>query len=175
MIEILDNLDVLKMQSWKLSDLQMAGVAYGSEAFDFPLERVSQVTLAPIVKSSSWYRDIGARYYDEIGKELALDQVIENVIQTKGVLHFEGGISFKIENGKVSGFAIYGNLLRHFDSLKTYENCLNAFGRPDKIDRKEAYGDLMGFELYFTNKEMLVSWDSMDDRVSLINLGKFNE
>lgn len=174
MIEILKDLDVLKTRNWMLSDIQMAGVAFGSDVIDFPRERVTEVTLAPIIKKSSWDRDTGSKYYDCSGDELSQDQVIEDAIQNKGILHFVEGISFKIEEKKVLGFAIYGGILRYFDSLKTYENCLKAFGRPDRMDRKEAYGDLMGYNNYYTKHEMLVSWDSWDERISLLNLGNYH-
>ncbi|MFD7554498.1 hypothetical protein ACFV9E_08145 [Streptomyces sp. NPDC059835] len=57
--------------------------------------------------------------------------------------------------------------------LKSYEEFLAVFGRPDRMRENETYGDLMSYETYYWGAQKHVRWDVWEDRVSFINLGDF--
>ncbi|MEZ6138900.1 MAG: hypothetical protein R3C53_28780 [Pirellulaceae bacterium] len=174
MIEILDNLDVLTQPVLDLSKLSLDGVHFGSGVAHFPRQKITELTFAKIVQSSRSGTNIEPEYRDADDCLLALDEVIDSVFRDDGIAHFSSKLSFKIAAGKIVGFAIYGDQLRYFSDIKSLDECLQRFGKPDRVQKKEAYGDVMGFDIYYFASRKLVSWDSWDDRVSLINLGSYN-
>lgn len=122
MIEILENFEILKSSSLELDNLSLAGVKYGSDVNEFPFEKITEITLAPIVKGSSWSKAEGSRYYDENENELSKAEVIHNVVQEGGVFHFYEKISFVVKNGKIREFSIYGAHKDYYITLKTLSN-----------------------------------------------------
>jgi hypothetical protein len=162
---------LLKSSTHLLEDLSLCGVPYGCEASQFPVERVSQVTLAPIVQSFSWSSELGASYQDANGRTLSLSEVIKNAIQFSGTLHFPENVSFGFKNGRVSSFALYGTSLYVFRYIKSYAHFVNEFEAADVVIRKETFGDLMGYEHYYKKSRKLASWDEMGKKVALINFG----
>jgi hypothetical protein len=173
-IEILDHLDVLTEPVLDLITLSLDGVEFGSSVDSFPRQKITGLTFAKIVHSSRSGTNIEPEYRDADDRLLALDEVIDSIFRDDGIAHFSSKISFKIAAGKIVGFAIYGKQLGHFSDLNSHDECLRRFGRPDRVQKNEAYGDLMGFDNYYFASRKLVSWDSWDNRVSLINLGSYD-
>lgn len=173
-IEILDQLDVLAEPVLELSTLSLDGVQFGSSVNSFPRKKITELTFAKIVHSSRSGTDIEPEYRDADGRLLALDEVIDSVFRDDGIAHFSSKISFKIAAEQIVGFAIYGKQLGHFSDIKSHDECLQRFGRPDRLQKKESHGDLMGFDYYYFASRKLVSWDSWGRRVTLINLGSFD-
>jgi hypothetical protein len=173
MIEILSDLEILTKPVLDLDTLQLDGVPFGSDTRSFPRGKITDVTFSPIVRRYQAGTGVETGYFDEHGRALSLDEVIDSVINTGGMIHFGNKISFKIIDGKIRGFALYGDHLRHFDYIKSYEDCLAAFGPPSRTQANEAYGDLMGYDIYYYGSQKHVGWDSVDNCVSLINLGDY--
>ena len=171
MLEILEDLSVLKSPALRLTDLALAGVSHGCEARDFPVARVVEVSLAPIVKSGSWSREQGHVYKDEGGRELELSEVIANAFEYGGVLHFQEKVSFRLESGRVVGFSIYGSHLDEFSYIKSQEQLVREFGQPDVLKPNEAYGDLMGYYNSYHASQKFVAWDDWKKKIYVISLG----
>jgi hypothetical protein len=171
-LDLLENPECLRSPDLRLEEVALRGVPYGCSASEFPVALVSQVTLAPIVKSSSWSHEQGASYRDAAGQVLSLSDVISNALQFGGVLHFPEDLSFKFDNGRVAGFALYGKSLNFFQYLESYAQFVKEFGVADIVQAKEAYGDLMGYEHYYEKCQKFVEWDEMSKRgLILINFG----
>ena len=98
MSELFANEVLLRSSTLRVEELSLLGVPYGCEAKNFPAERVCQVTLAPIVQSTSWSQENGASYQDANSQTLHLSDVITNAMQEHGVLHFPEGVSFGFKN-----------------------------------------------------------------------------
>jgi len=171
LIELLENMDVLKSSSLRLDDLALAGVPYGCAEVEFPTNQVTQVTLAPIIKSSSWTSSEGAKYKDDDGRELALGDVIRNAFSEGGILHFASKVSFRISEGRVTGFAIFGSQLEAFRSIRSQEQLVREFGKPDLVQPNEAYGDLMGYFNFYDTPKRWVSWDDWQKRIAGVSVG----
>ncbi|MEU7613709.1 hypothetical protein [Micromonospora sp. NPDC049204] len=93
------------------------------------------------------------------------------------MLHIAGNMSYKIAGGTVVGFAFYAaerGPLAHFSSLRSYEEFLNEFGTPDRVENHEAYGDLLGYHNYYWGSKKQAYWDSWDERLSSVNLGDYD-
>jgi hypothetical protein len=115
-------LDVLRWPQVGPDGSALAGVGFGSKTSDFPFARVVEVSLAPIVKQESHSRDHGHTYRDAAGRELSLAEVIADAVAHGGVLHFGEKISFRIKDGVVAGFAIYGAHLDAFQYINRKTN-----------------------------------------------------
>ncbi|USA52308.1 hypothetical protein NDN13_12555 [Acinetobacter sp. C32I] len=159
MIEILENFEILKSSSLELDNLSLAGVKYGSDVNEFPFEKITDITLAPIVKGSSWSKAEGSRYYDENENELSKAEVINNVVQEGGVFHFYEKISFVVKNGKIREFSIYGAHKDYYSYIKNFEQFEEEFGKPEKMEITQAYGDMMNYKCFYNNGKNLVVWD----------------
>jgi hypothetical protein len=171
MLDLLEHMDLLKSPRLQLENLALCGVHFGSVAREFPVHLVSEVTLAPIVVSSSWSLDRGSVYRDASGKELAKAEVIASVVESGGILHFPEKVSFKIEEGRVVGFSIYGTHLDAFQHIKSNEQLVAEFGKADVVLVNEAHGDLMGYEHYYAVGGKCVTWDEWKKKIVVINLG----
>jgi hypothetical protein len=171
MRDLFENSQLLRSSELRLEELSLCGVPYGCLARDFPVKKVSEVTLAPIVASSSWSTELGARYLDAGGRTLPLSEVIANAIEFSGVLHFPEGVSFGFETGRVQSFALYGASLNLFRHITSYTQFVKEFGTPDVAAPKEAFGDLMGYENYYKKCRKFVEWDEMGKKLSVINFG----
>lgn len=167
-IEILDNLDVLTKPSIDLTLLSLDGVQFGSHVSVFPRHKIITLTLAKIVALNA-----GGQDYDSTGRLLTRNEVIDSVFCDGGIAHLESELSYKIANGHVVGFAIYGDQLKHFNYIKTYEQCVQCFGKPDLVRKDEAYGDLMGYYNYYYKSQKCVHWDSLINRIYMINIGNY--
>ena len=174
MREILLDLELLKSPILHLPDLQLDGVPFGVTTDSFPRHKITEVSFSPIVARSCSGTDIKLEYYDSAGQQLSFDAVIDSVIATNGIVHFPSKISFKIAAGRVVGFALYGDHLRRFEYLRTYEDFCAAFGSADRVVVNEAYGDLMGYDHFFFQSRKHVAWDAFAERVNLINLGEYD-
>jgi hypothetical protein len=168
-LEILDDIRVLQRRELDPTRLSLAGIAFGAESSVIARDRIREVTLSPLVASVRG----GTEYYDKDGRGLSMDQVIDSVVQGSGIVHFQEKISFKIVASRVAGFALYGEHLRAFDDLTTYEAFSDAFGAPDRLVKDEAYGDLMGYTHYYYRSRKCVDWDAFSPRVALVNLGAY--
>lgn len=171
--EILSNLQVLRAPILDLETLLLDGVAFGSDTRGFPRHNIVEVTGSPLVRGSRSGTNIEAEYWGADGQRLSLDEVIDSVINADGMVHFKNKFGFKIASGKVVGFALYGDQLRHFDYLKSYEDLLRAFQKPDRVWTNEVDGDLMGYHNYYYGSRKCVAWDSFGEQVFLINLGDY--
>lgn len=123
-IEILDQLDVLAEPVLELETLSLAGIPYGSRAADsVDRDRISQVTLSPIVHGYRGGASIEPAYHGADGGRLTLDEVIDSVIGAHGILHLPGKVSVRVAGGRVVGFALYGasrGPLAHLGVLTSY-------------------------------------------------------
>lgn len=171
MLDLLENMPLLKSPNLRLEDLALRGIPYGCAASDFPVSLVSQVTLAPIVKRSSWSTESGAIYQDENGNKLSLSEVIANALQFGGTLHLPEGISFGFQGGRVTRLAIYGEKLEFFRYIKSYQQFTDEFGKPDSVVTEDAHGDLMGYKHYYAECKKVVIWDEFKRRLVVINFG----
>ena len=174
MLELLADLDLLREAALDLTSLQMDGVAFAASTAQLPRNKITEVNFSPIVVRSRSGTNIKPEYFDSAGRQLSMDEVIDSVIDSAGIVHFASKISFKIRAGRVVGFALYGDHLRHFDGLKTYEEFGRAFGVADRIVENKAYGDLMGYDHYYFRSRKHVAWSEFDSHVSLINLGDYD-
>jgi hypothetical protein len=176
-IEILDHLDVLAQPDLDLRTLSLTGAPYGSTVADaIARHRITEVSFSPIVHRSVSGTGIDSEYYGENGRRLLLDEVIDSVIDTDGMVHFADKVSYKILGGAVVGFALYGanrGHLAHFGFLRSYEEFLAAFGTPDRVEVSQAFGDLLGYHNYYWGSRKQVYWDSGDERLSSVNLGDY--
>ena len=159
MIEILDQLDILARPELDLSTLSLAGVHFGARAADaIPRDRVTQVTPANAIP-----------YYGAVGQRPDGDAEIVD-----GTVHFAGQLSFKVAGGLVVGFTLYGEAqLDHFREIATYEDFLVRFGTPDRIEKREAFGDLLGYRNYYDRSRKQVYWDHKAGRLAQISLGAY--
>ena len=173
MHELLNDIGVLRVPVLDLVELRLAGVDFGASARSIPRDKIREVTFSPIVVRSSG-SGLKSDHFDAAGRRLSAAQVIDSVMDASGILHFENQVSFKIVSGLVAGFALYGERLRHFDYLESYEDFQAAFGPADRVITEEAYGDLMGYKHYYFRSRKLVSWTAFQDRIRLINLGEFD-
>jgi hypothetical protein len=172
-IEILADLDVLRRPKLTLGELSLDGVPFGAKGRAIPRDRIVEVSGSPLVYSSHSGTAIRPQYFDEAGRELPLDRVIDSVIDSNGMLHFANKISFKIIGGEVVGFAIYGPQRHVFGTLEGPDDVIAVFGTPDRSRENSAYGDLMGWDFYYDGSRKQVSWDAFDRRIHLINLGDY--
>jgi hypothetical protein len=173
-IEILDNLDVLYQPRLDLAAIGMGGIAMGAPATSVPRDMVTEAQSAIVAR----YRGgttIESEYYDADERRLTLDEVIDHTARSDGFLYCADKLTYKVRTGVVVGFALYGPHLSHFAHLTSYDDVLAAFGKPDRAERNEAYGDLMGYVNYYSGARKCVKWDAWDHRVSLINLGDFED
>ncbi|KFU76418.1 hypothetical protein SAMN04489729_8335 [Amycolatopsis lurida] len=178
MIEILDDLDVLTRPDVDPRELSLAGACYGSKAADtVARDSVIEVTLSPIVHRSIGGSGRATEYYGADGELLSREEVVENAVETEGIVHFSGKFSYRIVGGTVSGFAFYGGergLLAHFGHLRSRDEFLDLFGTPDLVEESVDCGELMGYRHRYRTAGKQVFWDSWDDRVSWLNIGDFD-
>lgn len=174
MIEILDNPDVLTRPHLDLATVEMGGISLGSAAADVPRHDIVEALSSVVARYRGGTGDEG-EYRDHDGRRLTFDEVLDHTVRADGFLHRADKVSYKIHAGTVVGFALYGedHHLSHFAALTSYETFLAAFGTPDRVREDEAYGDLMGYDLYYWGARKHVRWDAWDNRVCLINLGDF--
>jgi hypothetical protein len=172
-VELLENIDVLRHRALYLSSLRLAGVAFGARGREIPRAAIVDVSGSPIVSRSSSGTTIAPRYWDAAGNVLSRDEVIDSVIDADGTVHVEPNLSFKLVGGRVMGFALYSSHLARLGSPKTYDDLIGTFGTPDRERELVTFGDLMGYDLYFETARKQVCWDAIDQRVYLVNLGDY--
>lgn len=154
-IEILDQLDVLARPELDLSTLSLRGVHLGARVAAVPQDRVARVTLAD-------------GYYGAVGQHATADEV------TDGVIHLLDKVSFKVTEGVVVGFTLYGEEhLGHFAAISTYEDFLVRFGTPDRIEKSEAFGALRGYRNFYWRSAKQAYWDNGSGRLALLSLGDY--
>lgn len=173
----MDQLDILTEPVLELETLSLAGIPYGSRAADsVDRDRISQVTLSPIVHGYRGGAGIEPEYHGADGGRLTLDEVIDSVIGAHGILHLPGQVSVRVAGGRVVGFALYGasrGPLAHFGFLTSYADFLTTFGTPDRATRREVHNDLLGYDNYYWGARKQAHWDSFFDELSLVNLGGY--
>lgn len=173
MIEILENLDVLTRRHLDLAMLTMGTVAFGSPATSIPRNRVVNAAASIVARARSG-TNIDPEFYDDDGRRLTLDEVVDHVISSDGLLYLAGKLTYKVRAGIVIGFALYGSHLDHFSGLSSYEQFLSLFGAPDQVTTiDEPGGGPMIYHNRYWDSRKLVAWDEWDRRVSLANLGEF--
>jgi hypothetical protein len=106
-----------------------------------------------------------------MGRDLSLAEVIADVVAHGGVLHFGEKVSFRIEDGVVAGFAIYGAHLDAFQYIKSQDQLVKEFGKPDTVETNEAYGDLMGYLNFWNDSQKFVAWDDWKKKIYVVNFG----
>ncbi|MEV4515758.1 hypothetical protein AB0K00_43240 [Dactylosporangium sp. NPDC049525] len=181
MIEILDDLGVLARRNLDPATLSLSGVPFGATAATaVPRHRITEVTGSPIVHRSRTGDAIESEYYGADDRRLPLDEVIDSVMQTAGMVHFAGRFSYKIVDGAVVGFALYGaerGHLAHFGFLRSYERFLAEFGAPDRAEESRTYGDLLGYHNYYWHSRKQVYWDAWGEdgsgQLSSVSLGDY--
>ena len=171
MQDLFENPQLLKSSDLKLEEVCLCGIPYGCDGRDFPVERVREVTLAPIVQSSTSSGEFGASYKDASGQPLALSDVVANAIQFSGILHLPENVSFGFRDGRVNRFALYGTSLHLFRYIKSHTQFVEEFGVADTVTPKEAFGDLMGYVHYYQRAQKIVEWDEMGKKIVIINFG----
>lgn len=58
-----------------------------------------------------------------------------------------------------------------FAQIKTFEALLAEFGEPDITLVDEAYGDHMGYTIYYNQSKKLMVWDSWANSLSSVRFG----
>lgn len=155
MIEILDQLDVLARPELDLSTLSLGGVRFGAPASAVPRDRIAHVTVAD-----------GS--YGAVCRREAGDPI------TDGVVHLVDKTSFKVTQGIVVGFTLYGeDHLAHFAAIDSYEDFLVRFGTPDRIEKSEAFGALRGYRNYYWRSAKQAYWVNGSARLALLSLGRY--
>jgi hypothetical protein len=155
MIEILDQLDVLARPELDLSALSLSGVPFGAPASALPCDRIAHVTVAH-----------GS--YGAVRRHDTRDRI------TDGVVHLVDKVSFKVTQGIVVGFTLYGeDHLIHVARIDTYEEFLVRFGTPDRIEKCEAFGALRGYRNYYWRSAKQAYWENGSGRLALLSLGRY--
>lgn len=170
--ELLENPYLLLEPTLDLSTLQIEQIPYGANGIVIPRHRIVNVGGSSIVHRYGGMTG-APTFFDKDEQQLAMADVIESVVLGRGMIYLDSKISFKLMEGKVVGFAMYGPLLDYFSYLTTYADFCAAFGAPDRMKTTEAYGDLMGYSHYYFGSRKCVYWDEVDSRVSLINVGAY--
>ena len=171
MLDLFENPQLLRSSDLKLGELSLCGIPYGCDGSEFPVEQVIEVTLAPIVQSSTSSKEFGASYWNASGQTLSLSDVVANAIQFNGILHLPENVSFGFKDGRVNRFALYGTSLHVFRHIKSHIQFVEEFGVAGTVTPKEAFGDLMGYEHYYQRAQKFVDWDEMGKKIALINFG----
>jgi hypothetical protein len=172
-IEILANMDVLKRSVLALQELMLDGVAFGAPGRTIDRRKIAEISFSPLVKKSVSGTNIEAEYYDAAGTKLSHDVVIDSVIDANGALHVPANFSYKIVNGVIEGFSLYGPQLAAFGKLESPEAVIAMFGQPDRTRVNVTYGDLMGHDFYYAASRKQVCWDAWDHRIQCITLGDY--
>ena len=173
MVELLDNIDVLRGKALYLSTLSLAGVRFGERGREIPRSAIVEVSGSPLVAGSSTGTSIAPTYWDAAGTIVPFDEVIDSVLDGDGLIHLESQVSFKIVAGRIMGFSLYGPHLAGLGHPRTYDDLIETFGIPDRERERITFGDLMGYDLYFEVSRKQVSWDAIEHRVYLVNLGDY--
>ncbi|HEX6360764.1 hypothetical protein [Actinophytocola sp.] len=177
MIEILDNLRLLTRPHLDPRTLSLAGVPFGAKASDnIDRHKITEV-ISPIVHRTANRRGAEPEFYDREGRRLTFGDLIDDVFDGEGMVHFADRTSYKIVNGRVVGFALYGaekGYLSQFGFLKSYNDFLELFGRPDLVEEHTDLGELMGYRNYYWYSSKQAYWDSWDEQLTLVNLGAYN-
>lgn len=175
MPEILENFEILMRRNIDLDTLSLGGVAYGSDVSEFPFERISEITLAKIVESTSYSDIAGYSYYDENDQELEKSEVIDSVIEDGGVFHFSEKIGFFINEGKVNGFSIYGGHEGFFRHLSNFEIFIQEFGNPDELKTTMAYGNGFTKKCLYRGCKKLIVWNVASQEIVCFVLGDITD
>lgn len=122
----------------------------------FVIGRIDRMTMRVRDKYHVWHLE---RIWEATRDLPVFDVDIESLKHLDAVCWFDNG--FKATR------------LDHFKFIRSYKQCLQHFGQPDRVRTDEAYGDLMGYDNYYYGSRKLVKWDSYRNRVSLINLGTY--
>ncbi|WP_031073101.1 hypothetical protein [Streptomyces sp. NRRL WC-3742] len=174
MIEILTDMGLLTQPLIDLETVQMAGVALGAPATGVPIHRIVSAQFPTVARH---WDGIGldGEYFDSDNRPMTLEDVVAATTEADGFLHCGDQLAYKVQTGRVVGFAISGSHLSHFAHLTTYDQMLAAFGQPDRIREAGAYGDLVTYGNYYRAARKQVRWNELERRVDLINLGAFEE
>lgn len=173
MVELFENVDILRQKAIYLSSLSLAGVGFGARGREIPRDAIVEVSGSPLVARSSTGTNIAPTYWDAAGNVVPFDDVIDSVIDGDGMIHLEPKVSFKLVAGRVMGFSLYGPHLAGLGHPKTYDDLIAIFGEPDRERERLTFGDLMGYDLYYEVARKQVSWDAIDQRVFLVCLGDY--
>jgi hypothetical protein len=173
MRDLLDDIEILRTPALDLCDLSVGGVLFGAAAAEISRATVTEVTLARIVALTRGGTDGYPEYFAADGRTLTLEEVLDSVVASDGVVHLAERISFLIAGARVDGFCFWGSHLRRFDYLKTYAQFLAAFGAGDRVVPEVVYGDVTTYDHYYFGSRKHVSWDAVGDRISSISIGGF--
>jgi hypothetical protein len=177
MIEILDNLRLLSRPHLDPRTLSLAGVPYGAKASD-AIDRHKIIEVgSPIVQRMVTPSGAAPEFYDREGRRLSFAELIDNVFEGDGSLHFADRTSYKVAGGRVVGFALYGaegGYLSEFSFLGSYGDFLELFGPPDLVEENIDFGELMGYRNFYWYSSKQAYWDSWDEQLTLVNLGAFD-
>lgn len=173
MVELFENIDVLRQKAIYLSSLSLAGVGFGARGREIPRGAIVEVSASPLVARSSTGTTTSPTYWDEAGNIVPFDQVIDSVLDGDGMIHLEPQVSFKLVGGRVMGFSLYGPHLAGLGHPRTYDDLVGLFGVPDRERERITYGDVMGYDLYYEAARKQVSWDAIDQHVFLVCLGDY--
>ncbi|NVB85377.1 MAG: hypothetical protein HOV81_43840 [Kofleriaceae bacterium] len=173
MVELFENIDVLRQKAIYLSSLSLAGVGFGARGREIPRDAIVEVSGSPLVARSSTGTNISPTYWDAADNIVPFDQVIDSVLDADGMIHLEPKVSFKLVGGRVMGFSLYGSHLAALGHPRTYDDLVGLFGVPDRERERVTFGDLMGYDLYYETARKQVCWDALDHRVYLVCLGDY--
>jgi hypothetical protein len=101
--EILDDVRILERPALVMTELRLEGVQFGARGRTIPRDRIVEVSGSPLVASSRAGTGTMTTYYDAAGAEIALDPVIDSVIDADGMLHFATRLSCKVVRGVIAG------------------------------------------------------------------------
>jgi len=185
--ELLTTPTILAQPELELTQLTLAGVAFGAPAAQLPRARIVEAQRAPHVASfraidlrtcgpdgdgeARGARREGLEYFATDGSSLALERVIDDVLREGGTLHLTDEAGLRVWGGRITRFSLYGRSLRAFAALRSEHDMLERFGPPDRLLLLEADGDLMAHDAYYARSRKWLRWDHRNRRLAVVTLG----
>lgn len=156
MIEILKDISILKDRNLNICHFKLLGVTIGGNAKIIPIEKI----------------DEKLTFQNNFSKKVKLEDIVENVINTSGLISIKNKLSFLIKNGKVVGFSIFNKDILEDIKVTSYKQFIVEFGEPDKIKEDVQYGELIGYYFYFFRQKILFYWSCTRGFIS-VTIGNY--
>lgn len=163
--ELLEHLECLKSRRLRLHHLMVAGVPFGAQAADFPLEHVVAARGGSTIPRGTLVRRDDAAWLDTV-RELASGD---------GWLLLEGGVALALRDGEVRGIEIQAPVRRHFCYIRSYVDLLHLFGLPDTVHTRYGEEGPVAHTLCYRRQHKQLVWDCRADALSLARLGDFGD
>ena len=140
MVEILDNISILKDRNVAISQLKLLDIALGDSAQKIPREKIN--------KKSTLMNNRGEKF----------ESIIKLIMATSGLVCVNNQLSFVISDSIVIAFSIGDNTVLSPLKSTSYEQFLLEFGLPDKVEENVQCEELIGYAFYFLKQKMRIYW-----------------